>query len=84
MTVKYLLLLGCLTLNSANASDYLVGDSCTIGDINFEVITRSPDFVELSSSGYDLVIGSTKIQSICTQSQLKAIKDRRILWVGKR
>ncbi len=68
---------------SVEASDYLIGDSCKIGNISFTVVELDAPYVELSSTEHDMTVGSTKLQSLCSQSRLKAIKDRRILWVGK-
>jgi hypothetical protein len=84
MYLKYLLLLGCLTLNHVNASEYLVGDTCSIGDFRFKVVDVESQFIEIKSDKYSMFIGKNKLSSICEETQLNAIKNRRILWVGRR
>lgn len=82
-TALLIILCFILLVNYANASDYVVGDSCKIGNISFTVVELDAPYVELSSTEHDMTVGSTKLQSLCSQSRLKAIKARRILWVGK-
>jgi hypothetical protein len=83
MKLKYLLLLSCFGTTCSNASDYLVGDLCTVQGVTFVVTQVGIPFIELNSENFSMTVGSNRLKGICYQTRLWAVRDRDILWVGK-
>ncbi len=65
------------------AFSFALGDVCTLGDITFTVEAVSLEYVEIQSANDRMILGTTIVNRICTETKMKDLYLRRILWVGK-
>jgi hypothetical protein len=82
MNSRWLCLITLLS-PSVYATEYMLGDSCSVGDIAFTVENVGEEFIEVKSANSSMTLGTTVMDRICNETKMQDMYLRRILWVGK-